>query len=97
MNGDTAYAYERKDSLYSEGYEMNLLLNVYDVNGKNVPLCVSSEAGTRVDWIGLGSSGEITASSDKKNWLFMPNVNDVDQTLQVAVSIQRVAPPIWNI
>lgn len=92
LNGDTAYAYERKDSLYSEGYEMNLLLNVYDVNGKNVPLCVSSEAGTRVDWTGLGSSGEITASSDKKNWLFMPNVNDVDQTLQVAVSIQRVAP-----
>lgn len=91
LNGDTAYAYEKEDFLYSKGYEMKLLLNVYDVNGHNVPLYVSSEDGTHVDWSGLGSSGEITASSDKKNWLFMPNVNDVDQTLQVTVSIQRVA------
>ena len=91
LNGDTAYAYEKEDFLYSKGYEMKLLLNVYDVNGHNVPLCVSPEDGTQVDWTGRGSNGEIMASSDKMNWLFMPNVNDVNQTLQLTASIQRVA------
>lgn len=91
LNGDTAYAYEKEDFLYSKGYEMKLLLNVYDVNGHNVPLCVSPEDGTQVDWTGRGSNGEIMASSDKMNWLFMPNVNDVNRTLQLTASIQRVA------
>ena len=91
LNGDTAYAYENGDPLYSEGYEMNLLLNVYDVDGNNIPLLVSKEDGTTVDWSGLGSESKIEASTDQKNWIFMPGTHNVDKTLEINATIQRMA------
>ena len=91
LDGETAYAYKSQDTLYSKGYEMKLLLNIYDVDGKKNQLCVSKEDGTQVDWEELGSGGKVDASSDKKNWIFMPSEYDVNKTLQVTAKLQRVA------
>lgn len=90
LSGDSTYAYNYGDALYSEGLEMNVLLNIYDVDGEYLPLCVSNENGTAVDWTGLGS-GTVETSDDQKNWKYISSVHNIDQTLQITASIQRVA------
>ena len=89
LSGDTAYAYQYGDELYSEGYKMNVLLNIYDVDGKNLPLCVSPQDSV-LDWFELGD-GKVASCDDQKNWKFMPGVFSIGKTLQITASLQRVS------
>lgn len=90
-DGGTVYAGESTDPLYTKGFEMKLLLDVYDINGNINQLCVSDEDGTQVTWYGLESSGTPKFSTEKKSWIFIPSVYDVNKTLQVRARLQRVA------
>lgn len=90
-DSDTTYVYESKDPLYSKGYEMKLLLDVYDINGDNDQLIISDEDGTHVDWYELGSGGKPAFSTDKKSWIYIPSVHNVNQTLQITARLQRMA------
>lgn len=84
---DTAYAYEDQDG--STGYPMQVLMDVYDINGNMTALPVSSaDSGTTVDW--NNDYGTIKKTEDG-NWTFLPSVYRVGQTAPMYASMQRVS------
>lgn len=84
---ETAYAYENQDG--STGYPMQVLLDVYDINGKMTALPVSStDSGTTVDW--NNDYGTIKTTEDG-NYSFLPSVYRVGQTMPMWAKMQRVA------
>lgn len=82
LSGDTAYVYGPNES---EDYLLQVLLDVYDVNGYVSKIKVSSNKAKILQWEGIGS-GEVNAHGE--NWKFHASSNDVGKTLNIVAKLQ---------
>ena len=82
LSGDTAYVYGPNES---EDYLLQVLLDVYDVNGSVSKIKVSSNKAKTLQWEGIGS-GKVNA--DGENWKFHASSNDVGKTLNIVAKLQ---------
>lgn len=82
LSGDTAYVYGPNES---EDYLLQVLLDVYDVNGSVSKIKVSSNKAKILQWEGIGS-GEVNAHGE--NWKFHASSNDVGKTLNIVAKLQ---------
>lgn len=82
LSGDTAYVYGPNES---EDYLLQVLLDVYDVNGSVSKIKVSSNKAKTLQWEGIGS-GEVNAHGE--NWKFHASSNDVGKTLNIVAKLQ---------
>ena len=82
LSGDTAYVYGPNES---EDYLLQVLLDVYDVNGTVSKIKVSSNKAKTLQWEGIGS-GEVNAHGE--NWKFHASSNDVGKTLNIVAKLQ---------
>ena len=82
LSGDTAYVYGPNES---EDYLLQVLLDVYDVNGTVSKIKVSSNKAKTLQWEGIGS-GKVNA--DGENWKFHASSNDVGKTLNIVAKLQ---------
>lgn len=82
LSGDTAYVYGPNES---EDYLLQVLLDVYDVNGSVSKIKVSSNKAKTLQWEGIGS-GKVNA--DGENWKFHASFNDVGKTLNIVAKLQ---------
>lgn len=82
LSGDTAYVYGPNES---EDYLLQVLLDVYDVNGSVSKIKVSSNKAKTLQWEGFGS-GEVNAHGE--NWKFHASSNDVGKTLNIVAKLQ---------
>lgn len=82
LSGDTAYVYGPNES---EDYLLQVLLDVYDVNGSVSKIKVSSNKAKTLQWEGIGS-GEVNAHGE--NWKFHTSSNDVGKTLNIVAKLQ---------
>ena len=82
LSGDTAYVYGPNES---EDYLLQVLLDVYDVNGSVSKIKVSSNKAKTLQWEGIGS-GKVNAHEE--NWKFHASSNDVGKTLNIVAKLQ---------
>lgn len=86
LSGDTAYVYGPDES---EDYLIQVLLDVYDINGVKSQINVSDANDTILHWEGLGSKGA-KMTFDGEHWKFHASATDVGKTQNIKAKLQRV-------
>lgn len=87
-DSDTVYVYKDNDP-NAQGYEMHVLIDIYDANGKMTSLPVSSvDSETKVHW--EGSGGYRVKSLENGNWAYYPPTYDVNKEIDISVWIEKI-------
>ena len=87
-DSDTVYVYKDNDP-NAQGYEIQVLIDIYDANGKMTSLAVSSvDSETKVHW--EGSGGYRVKSLENGNWSYYPPAYDVNKEIDISVWIEKI-------
>lgn len=92
MNGisssNEVYVYKDNDP-NAKGYEMQILIDIYDVNGKVTKLPLSSrDSTTKVHWKGNG--GYRVKALEDGNWAYFAPTYDVNKEIDISAEMEIV-------